>query len=148
MMILASLLTTSVASAKSGNYKPPFKKIRNSATVLSITDLKKNLEFDFDRSMVRNRYDDKLDQLAKLLLNNNSAVALRGYADSIGSFKGNWKLSEKRADMVKNYLIKQGVPAGKIVTTAFGSTNPVASNKTLAGRQKNRRVEIKIGGAS
>jgi len=53
-------------------------------------------------------------------------------------------LSEKRAKAVKNYLVKRGVSADMIITEWFGQTMPVADNKTAAGRQKNRRVEMKI----
>ncbi len=108
----------------------------------SINELKKNLEYDFAKSTIRNNYNDRLDQLAKLIITKNCVIALRGHADSIGTYKGNWMLSQKRADAVKDYLVKSGVTENKIVVVAFGSTIPVASNKTAEGRQKNRRVEI------
>jgi OOP family OmpA-OmpF porin len=110
----------------------------------SMAELSKNIEYDFGKISIRNGYTDKLDQLAKILVDNKSTVALRGYADSIGSFKGNWVISDLRAKAVKGYLVKNGVDSSRVVTTAFGSTKPVASNKTKAGRQKNRRVEIRV----
>ncbi len=109
-----------------------------------MAELTKNIEYDFGKISIRNGYYDKLDQLAKTMVDGKYAVALRGYADSIGTFKGNWVISNKRAKEVKSYLVKQGVDEKKIVTTPFGSTKPIATNKTKQGRQKNRRVEIKL----
>ena len=71
-----------------------------------------------------------------------SNLAVTGYTDSTGTVKHNQKLSERRAASVKAYLVKKGVPAAHIVTKGEGVANPVASNKTKAGRAQNRRVEI------
>ncbi len=146
IVICLSLLMLANLNVSAGTTSvPPLpKKAVRKGVVLSVNELKKNLEFDFSRSVVRTVYYSRLDQLAQLLVEKNSPVALRGYADSIGSFKGNWHLSEKRANDVKNYLVKKGVNKDKIITTAFGSTKPIATNKTAQGRQKNRRVEINI----
>lgn len=141
--IVLMLLSLNV-NAISTSVKPPPRKVSRTRVSLSFDELKKNLEYDFSRSMIRTTYYDKLDQLAKYLTEKNTAVALRGYADSTGNFKSNWNLSEKRAVVVKSYLIKKGVADNKIVTTPFGSTKPIATNKTAKGRQRNRRVEIKI----
>ena len=138
------MLLTLNLNANATTFKPPYKKTAHAKISSSLYDLKKNLEYDFSRSLIRNVYYDKLDQLAKYLIDKNAALALRGYADSIGNFKSNWNLSEKRAVVVKDYLVKKGVADNKIVTTPFGSTKPIATNKTAEGRQKNRRVEIKI----
>jgi len=122
----------------------PTKHGHSSSTSKTVAELSGNIEYDFSRSSIRPTYYDKLDQLAHYLIENKTALTLRGFADSIGSFKGNWKLSEKRAVVVKSYLVKKGVPNDKIITTAFGSTQPITSNHTAEGRQKNRRVEIKV----
>lgn len=107
-------------------------------------ELVKNLDYDFSKSSIRSSYYDRLDQLAETIKDKKYAIALRGHADAIGTYKGNWVLSQKRADAVKEYLVKKGVPGDLIVSTAFGSTQPIASNKTAEGRQQNRRVEIKL----
>ncbi|WP_295718868.1 OmpA family protein [Mucilaginibacter sp.] len=124
----------------STSYKLKFKR----SVSMSIEEITKNLEFDFSRADVHTQYTEQLDQLAKLMNEGKYALALRGHADSIGTYVGNWKLSDKRALAVKKYLVEKGVPEDKIVTTPFGSTLPVSSNKTSAGRKKNRRVEIKL----
>ncbi|TEW65383.1 OmpA family protein [Mucilaginibacter phyllosphaerae] len=107
-------------------------------------DLTKNLEFDFCKAIVHASSNKQLDDLASYAIENNSAIALRGHADAIGTYVGNWKMSEKRAIAVKEYLVKKGVAGDKIITTPFGSTLPIATNKTAAGRRHNRRVEIKL----
>ncbi len=104
----------------------------------------RKLEYDFAKASLRENYFSNLDQLAQFIKDENFAVSLRGHADSIGQFKANWILSDKRALEVKNYLIERGVKDSRIITTPFGSTKPIATNKTAQGRQKNRRVEIKF----
>lgn len=72
------------------------------------------------------------------------AITVAGYTDSKGKPEGNRTLSQKRADAVKAYLESQGVPSSRIVSQGRGPNNPVASNKTEAGRAENRRVEITL----
>jgi outer membrane protein OmpA-like peptidoglycan-associated protein len=80
------------------------------------------------------------------ILNDNSDLKLKvdGHTDYIGSDEYNLKLSEGRAASVKTFLLKKGIDAGRVKTEGFGETTPVADNKTAAGRQKNRRVEMKV----
>jgi len=74
-------------------------------------------------------------------------VEVIGHTDSTGSAKINAKLSEERAEAVKTALVKQGIDASRIQTKGVGPSNPVASNATAEGRQKNRRVVVDISGA-
>jgi len=69
---------------------------------------------------------------------------VEGYTDSKGSDTYNMDLSKRRANAVKNLLVQRGVAENRIEVVGFGETMPVATNDTEAGRQKNRRVEIKI----
>ncbi len=73
----------------------------------------------------------------------DAKLELIGYADITGSAKKNMQLSLERAETVKKYLVKKGVPADRIIARGEGSANPVGDNKTKAGRAKNRRVEIR-----
>lgn len=109
-----------------------------------LAEVTRNVEYDNARASIRKSYYSNLNRLAKIIVNDNYAVSLRGHADSIGKYKSNWVLSDKRAIAVKNYLVKRGVKSDRIITTPFGSTVPIASNKTIKGRQKNRRVEIEL----
>ncbi len=69
-------------------------------------------------------------------------VEIRGYTDNTGNYQNNIKLSELRAQAVKNYLVEHGIDAGRIQTHGFGPENPIAPNDTRAGRAKNRRIEF------
>ena len=69
-----------------------------------------------------------------------------GHTDSVGSDKYNDRLSQRRADSVKAYLVSKGIEPNRIYTEGKGEKQPVASNKTKEGRAKNRRVEIEVVG--
>ncbi|PZO31710.1 MAG: flagellar motor protein MotB, partial [Betaproteobacteria bacterium] len=73
----------------------------------------------------------------------NSVIAI-GHTDSIGSDAYNQKLSERRAQAVKDYMVSKGVAADRIQIKGMGESQPVADNKTKEGRAKNRRVEIEF----
>ena len=121
-----------------------FKNMSASRNAVNAVRAVQRIEFDFASSSVRQRYHPDLDKLAQSIKTEKYVLALRGHADSIGNYVSNWKLSEKRANEVKKYLIEKGVSETSVVTTPFGSTIPIASNKTPSGRQKNRRVEVNI----
>jgi outer membrane protein OmpA-like peptidoglycan-associated protein len=86
-----------------------------------------------------------LKEVAQILKDNPSFnIDVNGYTDNVGTDENNQKLSESRANSVKQYLIGNGIDAGRITATGYGETNPIADNKTAAGRAKNRRVEMKL----
>ena len=89
----------------------------------------------------------KLDDLAgKVKAINLEVIIAVGHTDSVGSDAYNQKLSVKRADAVKAYLITKGIEKNRVYTEGKGEKQPVADNKTGAGRSKNRRVEIEVVG--
>ena len=103
--------------------------------------------FDFDKATLKPEGKQVLDQVAQQAGSVNlETVIATGHTDSIGSEAYNQKLSERRADTVKQYLISKGVPADRIYAEGKGELQPVASNKTREGRAQNRRVEIEIVG--
>ncbi len=69
-------------------------------------------------------------------------IRIEGYTDSVGSDAYNLRLSERRADAVKRYLVSEGIAADRIQTRGFGEASPVADNDTETGRARNRRVEV------
>lgn len=73
-----------------------------------------------------------------------TAIHVLGFADSTGNADYNVQLSQRRAQAAANYLASQGVVSGRMVTTGYGSSHPIASNSTAAGKAQNRRVEIYI----
>ena len=103
--------------------------------------------FDFDKSVLRPDGRKSIDDaLAKLKGVDLEMVIATGHTDSIGSDAYNQKLSERRAAAVKDYLVSKGIAASKITTIGKGESQPVATNKTAEGRQKNRRVDIEFKG--
>jgi OmpA-OmpF porin, OOP family len=117
--------------------KPVAEKVTFAADVL----------FDFDKSVVKPEGRSKLDDLASKVRSINLEVVIAiGHADSIGSDEYNLKLSVRRAEAVKAYLISKGVETNRIYTEGKGEKQPVASNKTKEGRAKNRRTEIEVIG--
>ena len=117
--------------------KPVAEKVTLAADVL----------FDFDKSVLKPEGKAKLDDLASKVMGINLEVVIAiGHTDSIGSDAYNQKLSVRRAESVKAYLVSKGVEPNRIYTEGKGEKQPVASNKTKEGRQKNRRVEIEVIG--
>jgi OmpA-OmpF porin, OOP family len=103
--------------------------------------------FDFDKSVVRPDGRKSIDEaLAKLRGVDLELVIATGHTDSVGTDAYNQKLSERRAAAVKEYLVSKGIPASKVTTIGKGESQPVATNKTAEGRQKNRRVDIEFKG--
>jgi outer membrane protein OmpA-like peptidoglycan-associated protein len=102
------------------------------------------LEFTTGSDIIKPASLPSLNALAKLLLDHQGdwKIKLSGHTDDQGSEQENLLLSEKRARAVKNYLVSRGVPQGSILIEWFGQLRPLADNKTQAGRQKNRRVEM------
>jgi len=83
-----------------------------------------------------------------LLAHPGLTLQIEGYTDSVGGDDYNQQLSEQRAESVRDFLAQEGVPASSITAKGFGKADPVASNDTPEGRQRNRRVEIVVNGAS
>jgi outer membrane protein OmpA-like peptidoglycan-associated protein len=90
---------------------------------------------------------EKLAKVAGIILGHPGLkIAIEGHTDSVGGDEYNMKLSENRANSVRDYLVAQGLNGGGITAQGFGKTRPVADNSTSAGRQQNRRVELVVSG--
>ncbi len=103
--------------------------------------------FDFDKSVLKPEGKAKLDDLVGKMSGLNLEVIIAvGHTDSIGTDSYNQRLSVRRSEAVKSYLVSKGVEKNRVYTEGKGEKQPVADNKTSEGRAKNRRVEIEVVG--
>ena len=103
--------------------------------------------FDFDKSVVKPEGKAKLDDLVGKIKDINLEVIIAvGHTDAVGSDTYNQKLSVRRSEAVKAYLVSKGIEKNRVYTEGKGEMQPVADNKTAEGRAKNRRVEIEVVG--
>ena len=103
--------------------------------------------FDFDKSVLKPEGKAKLDDLVGKIKGINLEVIIAvGHTDAVGSDSYNQKLSVRRSESVKSYLVSKGIEKKRVYTEGKGEKQPVADNKTSEGRAKNRRVEIEVVG--
>lgn len=110
-----------------------------------IGEFAKTILFNSGRSTFKKGVSETLDGIVKIMNEFPKATfVVEGHTDSTGSAKINEKLSAKRANAVKDYLVKNGVDASRLDAKGFGPSQPIDTNDTRAGRANNRRVEIKV----
>lgn len=109
-----------------------------------VSEAIKNLEFDFGKTTIRSSSLPSLKRVADLLVTKNFSLKLAGHTDNVGSDAANLKLSKGRAESVKAYLVSQGANPSRIEATGYGESQPIETNTTNEGRQKNRRVEFTL----
>ena len=121
----------------------PIKQIINQQVSVRLN----NIFFDFNSAKLRPESYPELNRFARFLKQHpDLLVEISGHTDNIGSAEYNMKLSKRRAEAVKQYLVSQGCNPKQLVVKGYGYTRPVSSNKTEQGRQQNRRVEFKVIG--
>ena len=104
-----------------------------------------NLEFENGKDVIKVNSLPSLTELAEVMKKKTTwGLQISGHTDNVGDDQKNLVLSKKRAEAVKAYLVYQGIDEARLNTLFFGETMPIASNDTPEGRQKNRRVEMKI----
>lgn len=103
--------------------------------------------FDFDKAVIKPDAKAKLDELVSKLAGVTLEVMIAvGHTDAVGVDAYNEKLSVRRSEAVKSYLVSKGIEANRVYTEGKGERQPVADNRTAEGRAKNRRVEIEVVG--
>jgi outer membrane protein OmpA-like peptidoglycan-associated protein len=102
-------------------------------------------KFDFDSADLKPKNRELLSRIAGILLvSKGYGLSVFGYTDDVGTKEYNQKLSEHRADAVRNYLVQAGIDSAIVNTKGFGKTNPLVAGVTEQARAKNRRVEIAL----
>lgn len=103
----------------------------------------KGANFAFNSASLNPAAHARLAKTVETLKSNpDIRVEVRGYTDNIGAEAYNMRLSKRRADSVKSFLVSEGIAADRITTEGFGPANPVADNSTKEGQAENRRVEV------
>jgi outer membrane protein OmpA-like peptidoglycan-associated protein len=103
------------------------------------------IEFETGKAKIKKKSYALLDKIAAIFIENtNYIIEVQGHTDNTGKAEVNQKISDQRAKAVMKYLVDKGVPAERMSAVGYGQDQPIADNKTAAGRQKNRRVEFKI----
>jgi OOP family OmpA-OmpF porin len=124
---------------------PPPPRQRETVSLILGADA----SFDSGKADLKSEGRAKLDDVAAKLTQPGvqiQSMTITGHTDSVGKPDSNQRLSERRADAVKSYLVAKGVDGSKIKTVGRGQTAPVSDNKTPQGRAQNRRVELEVTG--
>jgi OOP family OmpA-OmpF porin len=100
--------------------------------------------FNSTEKLNNNEVEEYLNKVIARVLKSNETISLTGHTDNIGDEPSNLKLGQKRADIIKEYLLTGGVPQSQITSNSEGEINPVADNSSEEGRAKNRRTSLKI----
>ena len=104
-----------------------------------------NVYFDFGKYTLRSESFAELDELVSYMKwKENERIEIGGHTDNVGNDPDNLKLSQQRAEAIRQYLIKKGIQPARVIAKGYGASQPVADNSTDEGRQKNRRTEVKI----
>lgn len=104
-----------------------------------------NVLFDTGKATLKPSSNKTLDELVELLkLKTTLVIEIGGHTDNVGKKEFNLQLSKSRANAVRNYIIKKGISANRVIAKGYGDTKPVAANNSEEGRQQNRRTEVNI----
>ena len=104
-----------------------------------------NVYFDTGKSTLKPTSNKALNDLVEVLkLKSNMFIEIQGHTDNVGSEESNLKLSQDRADAVKNYLVNKGIVSDRITSIGYGQSIPIADNNTEEGKAKNRRTSLKV----
>lgn len=127
---------------------PPPKpvKISKAKVVEEKIEISEKVMFDTDKATIKLDSNDLLTDVATVIKEHQEIKKLRieGHTDADGSDKYNKKLSQQRADAVRDFLVKAGIAEDRLIAVGYGEERPVATNDNAEGKEKNRRVEFNI----
>ncbi|MCX7061648.1 MAG: OmpA family protein [Nevskia sp.] len=128
---------------------PKGLKVDSDGCVITQTIVLRAVNFVFDAAALTEPSKASIDEISAVFKSQpNLKLEVGGHTDSLGSDAYNLKLSQKRADAVKAYLVSKGVPAENVTAKGYGESRPISSNESPEGRTDNRRVEFRLMGAT
>jgi OmpA-OmpF porin, OOP family len=150
-VLLLAAAAGALAVAPAGLAQPDLEGLKTEGienAKMDVGDLALRIGFTFARSDIPDVVRFRLDGVTELLNQERGGakVEVAGHTDSVGDESYNQQLSEKRAQAVKDYLVKGGVGEDRISVIGYGETQPRGDNATVEGRRLNRRVEIRVIG--
>ena len=149
VFIIMMMAVVPVAQAERAGGLPDLvvdKSINDCPKCPTLVTIILNVEFDTDRAVVKDKYRGEVKKVADFMKTYpNTTAVIEGHTDNVFTAEYNQKLSQDRADSVRQYLISNfGIKASRLTSVGYGLTRPIASNNTEEGRQKNRRVQAVI----
>ena len=149
VFIIMMMAVVPVAQAERAGGLPDLvvdKSINDCPKCPTLVTIILNVEFDTDRAVVKDKYRGEIKKVADFMkIYPNTTAVIEGHTDNVFTAEYNQKLSQDRADSVRQYLISNfGIKASRLTSVGYGLTRPIASNNTEEGRQKNRRVQAVI----
>lgn len=104
-----------------------------------------NVYFETGKSFITSKSYKELDELVEYMkLKKTLVIEIAGHTDNVGVAEANMKLSQDRANAVRDYLLRKGIAPDRVIAKGYGDTQPIASNETDIGKQKNRRTEVRV----
>ena len=104
-----------------------------------------NVYFESGKATITIASYKELDELVEYLkAKKKLVIEIAGHTDNVGTPEGNLKLSQDRSNAVRDYIVKKGIPTARLIPKGYGDTQPLASNDTDAGKQRNRRTEVRV----
>jgi OOP family OmpA-OmpF porin len=148
IIMLAAFATAAQAETRAGGLPELVvdKSINDCPNCETLVTITLNVEFDTNKAVVKDKYRNEIKKVADFMKKYpNTTAVIEGHTDNVDTAEFNKKLSDERANSVRQYLINNfGIKASRLSAVGYGLTKPIASNSTEEGRQKNRRVQAVI----
>jgi OOP family OmpA-OmpF porin len=148
VMMLVAFVTAVQAETRAGGLPELVvdKSINDCPKCSTIVTIVLKVEFDSDKAVVKDKYKNEIKKVSDFMKKYpNTTAVIEGHTDNTNTAEYNQKLSEERANSVRQYLINNfGIKASRLTAVGYGLTKPIASNSTEEGKQKNRRVQAVI----
>ena len=148
VMMLVAFVTAVQAETRAGGLPELVvdKSINDCPKRSTIVTIVLKVEFDSDKAVVKDKYKNEIKKVSDFMKKYpNTTAVIEGHTDNTNTAEYNQKLSEARANSVRQYLINNfGINASRLTAAGYGLTMPIASNSTEEGKQKNRRVQAVI----